>query len=117
MPPTVQSGFAGVLSSRSSRRYFWGPDLTLGNALFDTLAAADQAARDFANLATTRFREPIFNDAYHNVWIDHLRYTRNAAAGWVRNGAMHRNMPNGQPIWRAFPTASDHYPVPATVTL
>jgi hypothetical protein len=28
-----------------------------------------------------------------------------------------RNMPNSQPIWRAYPTASDHYPVSATVTI
>jgi hypothetical protein len=38
-------------------------------------------------------------------------------AGWVNNGAIHRNMPDGRPIWRAFPAASDHYPVSATVTI
>jgi endonuclease/exonuclease/phosphatase family metal-dependent hydrolase len=95
----------------------WRADLTLGNALFDTLAADDQVARDFGDLATTRFKDPIFNKAYHNVWIDHIMYTRNAGAGWVMNGAIHRNMPSGQPIWREFSTASDHYPVSATVTI
>ena len=95
----------------------WRPELTLGNALFDTLTPNDQTARDFRDLATTRFKDPIFNNAYHNVWIDHILYSRNAAAGWVNNGAIHRNMPNGQPIWRAFATASDHYPVSATVTI
>ena len=95
----------------------WWPELTLGNALFDTLTPDDQTARHFRDLATTRFKDPIFNNVYHKVWIDHILYTRNAAAGWVNNGAIHRNMPNGQPIWRAFPTASDHYPVSATVAI
>ncbi len=95
----------------------WRPDQSLGNALFDTLATAAQAARKFGNLATTRFKDPIFNKEYHNVWIDHILYSRNAAAGWVSNGEIHRNMPSGQPIWREFPTASDHYPVSATVTI
>ena len=95
----------------------WQPDLTLGNALFDSLDPDDQAARNFGDIATTRFKDPIFNNAYHNVWIDHMLYTRNAPGGWVHGGTVHRNMPNGQPIWRAFPTASDHYPVSVTVTL
>jgi hypothetical protein len=95
----------------------WRPDLVVGNALFDILAQDDQAARDFENLSTTSFKDLIFNDAYHNVWIDHMLYTRNIVAGWVNNGAIHRNMPDGQPIWRAFPAASDHYPVSATVTI
>jgi len=95
----------------------WRPDLTLGNAFFDFLPLGDQTARNFDDLATTRFKDPIFSNAYHNVWIDHILYTRNTAAGWVTNGKIHHTMPNGQPIWRAFPTASDHYPVSATVTI
>jgi endonuclease/exonuclease/phosphatase family metal-dependent hydrolase len=95
----------------------WRPDFALGNALFDTLTADDQVTRDFDGLATTRFKDPIFDNIYHNAWIDHMLYTRNAPGGWVSGGAIHRNMPNGQPIWRAYPTASDHYPVSATVTL
>ena len=94
----------------------WRPDLTLGNALFDTLDDDDQAARRFRDRATTRFKDPIF-DAYHHPWIDHILYTRNAAAGWVSNAAIHRNMPSGQPIWREFPAASDHYPISVTVTI
>jgi endonuclease/exonuclease/phosphatase family metal-dependent hydrolase len=95
----------------------WRPDLALGNALFDSLSVKDRAERDFRDLATTRFKDPIFDGAYHNVWIDHILYTRNAAPGWLSDAAVHRNLPDGRAIWRAFPAASDHYPISVTVTL
>jgi endonuclease/exonuclease/phosphatase family metal-dependent hydrolase len=95
----------------------WRPQMTLGNALFDSLSAPKQANRDFDDIATTRYQDPIFNNTYHNVWIDHILYTRNTPAAWVSGGSVHRNMSNSQPIWRAFPASSDHYPVSATVNL
>jgi len=94
----------------------WRPGLCLGNALFDSLPAKDQDALDFADLATTRFADPIFNDTFHKVWIDHILYARNGRGAWVTNGQVHARIGN-QPIWRAFPAASDHYPVSATIAL
>lgn len=94
----------------------WRPELTLGNALFDSLKPKDQVARDFDDLATTRFKDPIFNRDFHKVWIDHVLYTRQPVSDWVKTGKVHGSM-NNQPIWRAFPTASDHYPVSVKVQL
>lgn len=94
----------------------WRPHMTLGNALFDTLSAADQAARKFNSLATTRYRDSIQNNAYHKVWIDHLLYTRNVP-GWVTNAVIHERMSDNRSVWSAFPAASDHYPVSVTVTI
>jgi endonuclease/exonuclease/phosphatase family metal-dependent hydrolase len=92
----------------------WQPELCLGNALFDALSVKDQQALDFEDLATTCFSDPIFNDTFHNVWIDHILYSRNGHGTWVKDGKVHAKVGN-QAIWRAFPFASDHYPISATV--
>lgn len=94
----------------------WQPELCLGNALFDSLPAKDRDVLDFEDLATTRFADPIFNDTFHKVWIDHILYSRNGQDAWVKDGAVHAKIGN-QAIWRAFPFASDHYPVSATIAL
>ena len=58
----------------------WRPELCLGNALFDALPVKDQQALDFEDLATTRFSDPIFNDTFHKVWIDHICIRATATA-------------------------------------
>jgi len=94
----------------------WHPQRTLGNALFDTLSPKDQADEDFDSIATTSFKDPIF-DTYIQSWIDHVLYTRNASAGWVHDANVVRTMASGERIWREFPFASDHQPVVVTVTV
>lgn len=94
----------------------WHPNLTLGNAIFDTLGPADQEQLNFEDVSTTSFRDPIFNNVWHRVWIDHVLYSRNALPSWVSNAQIHHTMPNGQRIWDAYPNASDHYPVSVMVT-
>ncbi|MGI9493775.1 MAG: endonuclease/exonuclease/phosphatase family protein [Geminicoccaceae bacterium] len=95
----------------------WKPHLALGNALFDSLKPRDQDKLDFEDLATTRFSDPIFNRTYHRVWIDHVLYSRNLRRSWVKDGAVHSLLGPNRPIWRAFPAASDHYPISVTVEL
>lgn len=94
----------------------WFPELCLGNALFESLTDAERHALKFEELATTSFKDPIFNDTRHNEWIDHILYTRNQGRTWVRNGLIHETL-GGGPIWRRFPHASDHYPVSVEVEL
>jgi endonuclease/exonuclease/phosphatase family metal-dependent hydrolase len=63
---------------------------------------------DFGVIATTSFRDPIFNDTWHRGRIDHVLYTNDP------NG-LHRIMPDGKPIfWDKYRHASDHYPVSVT---
>jgi len=94
----------------------WQPATCLGNALYDGLPDKKREAMDFEALATTRFPDPIFNDTLHKVWIDHILYSHNGQAAWVKDGKVHAKV-GDQGIWRAFPFASDHYPVSATVVL
>jgi endonuclease/exonuclease/phosphatase family metal-dependent hydrolase len=94
----------------------WRPDLTLGNAIFDTLSAGKQASLDFEDISTTSFRDPIFNYVWHHVWIDHVLYSMRGSANWVSNAQIRHTMPNGQRIWQAYRHASDHYPITVTVT-
>ncbi len=93
----------------------WRPELTFGNALFDTLNGNDQAELDFSAISTTSFRDPIFNNVWHRVWIDHVLYSRRGAVNWVRDARIYHTMPDGRRIWSAFPHASDHYPITVTV--
>lgn len=86
----------------------WNPSLVLGNALYDTHQKLD--------ISTTSYKDPIFNNVYHRVWIDHVLYTVNQADQWVTNGAIHTTMNNGK-IWKAYPHASDHYPISVEVTV
>ncbi|MBU3030683.1 endonuclease/exonuclease/phosphatase family protein [Paracoccus marinaquae] len=91
----------------------WKPGLTLGNALFDSLPDKDREALDFGDLSTTRFPDPIFNDTFHRVWIDHILYSRNAPAGWVSEARIPRDTAEGTEYWKI----SDHFPVIARIDL
>ena len=94
----------------------WRPELCLGNALFDTLNPKQRAALRFEDLATTRFKDPIFENTWHNEWIDHILYTR-CDAPYVGEAQIHKLMPDGQPIWKKYKHASDHYPVSAVLNV
>jgi endonuclease/exonuclease/phosphatase family metal-dependent hydrolase len=94
----------------------WRPELCLRNALFDSLKDDEQADLDFEAIATTSFKDPIFDNTWHDEWIDHVLYTRASDEPWVASAEVHENMPDGTPIWRRFPHASDHYPVSVTVS-
>lgn len=94
----------------------WRPELCLGNALFDSLSQHDQAALDFTPVYTTSYRDPIFNNAWHRVWIDHVLYSKNAPGPWVSDAFVYRETADGTPVWRAYPHASDHFAVVATLT-
>lgn len=89
----------------------WKPDLSLGNALFDALSDRDRARLDFSEVTTTRFADPIFNDTYHRVMIDHILYSR-GTPGWVAPAEVPRETAAGTAYWRS----SDHFPVVAEVT-
>ena len=96
----------------------WEPELTLGSALFDRLPKKQREALDFADNFTTSFKDPIFDGVFQREWIDHILYSRNAAAGWVQGGDILREIPEGTdgpklPFYRV----SDHYPVRADITL
>ena len=93
----------------------WHPERCLGNALFDALPADDRESLNFSPITTTSYKDPIFNKMWHRVWIDHILYTRNAPEPWVRDAFVYRVTPDGVPLWRAHPHASDHFPVVATV--
>ncbi len=89
----------------------WKPGLSLGNALFDALNDRDRARLDFNDVTTTRFADPIFNDTYHRVMIDHILYSRNIP-GWVAPGEVPRETAAGTEYWKI----SDHFPVVAKIT-
>lgn len=89
----------------------WHPALTLRNALFDGLSDKDKRDLDFEGLSTTRFADPIFNDQYHRVWIDHILYSDHPAGKWVSNARVERVTGDGLQYWKI----SDHFPVSATV--
>lgn len=97
----------------------WHPRSVLGNALFDTLPEQDKAELDFGHrdLYTARFSDPIFNFTFHNVWIDHVLYTRNHEEGWVSSAHIHHSLPSGERIWEKYPHASDHRPITVNVSL
>lgn len=95
----------------------WRPDLSLRNALFDALPAKDQRDLDFASIATTSFKDPIFNNVYHREWIDHVLYTPNAGGAWLKNARVADTMPDGKKIWTKYRHSSDHSPVMADIEL
>jgi endonuclease/exonuclease/phosphatase family metal-dependent hydrolase len=97
----------------------WNPEVSLGNALFDTLDDEDRAVLDFESLYTTSFRDPIFAN-YRKVWIDHILYSRNKTAGWISSAEAKREFAGASPgetekIWSKYPHASDHQPVVAEI--
>lgn len=89
----------------------WKPDLSLGNALFDALDDRDRARLDFSDVTTTRFADPIFNDTFHRVMIDHILYSR-STPGWVSSAEVPRTTAAGTAYWKI----SDHFPVVAEIT-
>jgi hypothetical protein len=93
----------------------WKPELCLHNALFDALSKKEKKDLDFSKIATTRFRDPIFNDVTIRDWIDHLLYSPSDST-WVYNAKANENMPDGTPIWKKYPHSSDHYPITATIS-
>ncbi|MGH6624432.1 MAG: endonuclease/exonuclease/phosphatase family protein [Burkholderiaceae bacterium] len=95
----------------------WQPHLSLRNALFDTLDPRKQKKLDFETLATTRFRDPLFNSMTHREWIDHILYSANRAAPWVSNGRVAAHAADGTAFWSRFKNASDHSPVMADLDL
>lgn len=94
----------------------WDPTFCLHNALFeDLLTAQKQAALDFEEIVTTSFADPIFNNTYHRVWIDHILYSTALGRKWVSESKIHERFGN-DPIWKKFPHSSDHFPISVTVT-
>jgi endonuclease/exonuclease/phosphatase family metal-dependent hydrolase len=94
----------------------WKPDLCLGNALFDSLKEKDRANLNFGAIDTTRFKDPIFNDTWHNEWIDHILYSRCTDPVFVAQAQVHKKMSDERFIWEKYRHASDHYPISAVVT-
>ncbi|GHB79857.1 endonuclease/exonuclease/phosphatase family protein [Persicitalea jodogahamensis] len=94
----------------------WRPFLSLGNALFDALPPNDQEKLRFEKIFTTSFSDPIFNNVWQKVWIDHILYSFNRAE-WVTNAQVHMEMSDGQKIWAKYPHASDHFPITAEINL
>lgn len=93
----------------------WHPSLCLGNAVFDALDAENREELDFRSLSTTSFRDPIFTGKYRKVWIDHILYSRTDTE-WITEGTISKSLLGDDdvkpvPYYKAFPTASDHYPV------
>jgi endonuclease/exonuclease/phosphatase family metal-dependent hydrolase len=92
----------------------WKPELTLRNALFDSLPEDERFEVDLSSLSTTRFSDPIFNDTFHYVWIDHILYSQtSSASNWVDNAEIKRRLADNTPYYKI----SDHYPVMARVSL
>ena len=88
----------------------WQPDLCLGNAMFDTLSNSHKNELNFSNLYTASFKDPIFNNTYRKSWIDHILYSR-LPKKWITDAEILMHMSNGNPIYKEFPKASDHFPV------
>ena len=95
----------------------WRPEASLGNALFDSLSEKDQRELRFSKIYTASFADPIFNNTYHRVWIDHLLYTNNSNADWVSDAQVHIEMEGGQKMWQKYPHASDHFPITAKIQI
>jgi endonuclease/exonuclease/phosphatase family metal-dependent hydrolase len=92
----------------------WKPELTLRNALFDSLSANERDRIDLSSLSTTRFPDPIFNDTYHYVWIDHILYSQSRRLGqWVKDANIKKRLDDSTYYYRI----SDHYPIIAQVSL
>ena len=95
----------------------WRPQLSLRNALFDSLDEKDKRTLRFESLATTSFTDPIFNRTTHREWIDHILYTDNLGAPWVCGGRVAHTLPDGAKIWTKYKHASDHSPVAVDIDL
>ncbi len=94
----------------------WFPKLTMGNALFDSLSLKDQKAMRFEKIVTTSYRDMLFNNMYHDEWIDHILYSRQYA-NWVINAVAHKKLAEGFIYETPYKHSSDHYPLTADVVL
>ena len=97
----------------------WKPGLCLGNALFDALADKERWELDISGILSTRFEDPIF-DSEHEVWIDHLLYTRNRPQAWLKNARTYikkkgKKEKDKVDLLYKYKYASDHSPVTAEV--
>jgi endonuclease/exonuclease/phosphatase family metal-dependent hydrolase len=104
------SGIERLMSSN------WRPQLSLGNALYDSLDEDDRESLDFSSIETASFKDPIFDNVYQRVWIDHILYSTNHR-GWISDAAVWETMTDGQAIYRKYPYASDHFPVTCVIEL
>ncbi len=97
----------------------WKPELCLGNALFDGLDEKARRSTDYSSILSTRFDDPVF-DSQHEVWIDHLLYSRNRPGAWLKNartwikkrGSKDKDFVD---ILYKYKYASDHSPLSAEV--
>lgn len=94
----------------------WFPKLTMGNALFDSLSENDRKNMRFEKIVTTSFRDMLFNNMYHDEWIDHILYSRQFA-NWVINAVAHKKLAEGFIYEAPYKHSSDHYPLTADVVL
>jgi len=94
----------------------WNPGMCLRNALFDTLSDDDRSDLDFSSLSTTSFKDPIMNNVWHRVWIDHVLYSDKGSGIWVKDAKIWVDMEGGKRIWEKYKHASDHFPVEVTVS-
>ena len=93
----------------------WKPELVLHNSLYDALDEDEQRDLDFSRITTTSFKDPIFNNVWHRVWIDHVLYSHAGDDPWVTGAHVHASMQDGEPIWRKHPHASDHFPISVNI--
>ena len=93
----------------------WRPHLSLGNAMYDTLSDKDKKNLNFSKLYTASFADPIFNNKYRRSWIDHILYSAKDKP-WLHSAEIVTTVSSGNPIYRDFPTASDHIPVSCIIT-
>lgn len=75
----------------------WKPEISLGNALYDSLDEKKKRIIDLDSIYTTSFRDPIFNK-YRKVWIDHVLYSKNKDSGWIFNAEPHREFVDDQTV-------------------
>lgn len=89
----------------------WNPQLCLGNAIFDSLTKDEKETLDFTKPYTTSYEDPIFNDIWHKVWIDHVLYTNNLPQQWVTKATIYETMKSGKKIWEEYKNSSGHFPI------
>lgn len=94
----------------------WTPGFSLGNVIYDSLDSAERDKMDFSRIYTASFKDPIFDNVYQRVWIDHILYSRNQI-GWIHDGVIWEEMLDEKKIYKKYAFASDHFPLTCMVTL
>jgi len=94
----------------------WKPHLCLGNALFDSLDSRDKEELNFDKIQTTSYKDPIFINTWHKVWIDHVMYTKNLD-NWVCGANIYKDVRSGNKIWEDYKHSSDHFPIHFTIKM